>query len=83
MNLADATKTSMDGAMWPLSPELELYQNIFSVKEEQRTALKGFLSGKHVFVLYPAGFGKSLVKDGDALPAVKSLIGLALSVTDR
>lgn len=56
MSLAGATETSMDGAMSAVSPELELYQNIFSVKEEQRTALKGFLSGKHV-VLHPAGFG--------------------------
>lgn len=40
MSLADATETSMDAAMWAPLPELELYQNI-SVKEEQRTALKG------------------------------------------
>lgn len=50
-------------------PELE---SVSSLKEKQRTALKGFLYGKHVFALLPTGFRKEFdlpnSSTGGALP---------------
>lgn len=46
MSLAAAMEVSTDAAVAPISSELE---DIFTIKEEQRTALKAFLSRKHDF----------------------------------
>jgi len=44
--------------------------SIYPWQEEQRTALKIFLSGKDVFALFPAGFGKSLILTSDLTPVI-------------
>ena len=50
--------SSIDTAITKVISQLE---NISSLKDEQRTALEAFLSGKDVFALLPTGFGKSLI----------------------
>ena len=50
--------SSIDTAITKVISQLE---NISALKDEQRTALEAFLSGKDVFALLPTGFGKSLI----------------------
>lgn len=53
--MAAAKEVSRDAATASVISELE---SVSSLKEKQRTALKGFLYGKHVFALLPTGFTK-------------------------
>lgn len=65
-SVVSAKKTSTGAAVAAVLTELDV---IFPIKEEQRTALKAFLTrcGQDVPALLWTGFGKSLVKHSSAL----------------
>ena len=56
--MAACTELSIDSAISSVLSDLE---SLSSLKEEQRTALKAFLSGKDIFALLPTGFDKSFI----------------------
>lgn len=66
MNLADAKRTSA------AAPVVAVSELVFTIKEEQKTALKA-LDGRYVFNT----FTRSLVKNSSVLPLAAGPLGAA------
>ena len=67
MAAAAGEQLSFDSALAATLQDLKLS---FSLRNEQRTALKSFLEKKDVFRVLPTGYGKSLILERRNFPSL-------------